>query len=197
MQPVGPLPPRTYWIRRGLVIGLPLLLILIIAVSCSGGGGKKKGSGNTPNPTITQTTAAAPQPCTKSEVSLKISGDKTGYTIGEQPAFSGVFTNDGSRACVLTISKAQEQWTVTSGDVTVWTTKGCETTPAQQKTKTKTLAPGLFKTVSITWTGQLYSKCAVSSSPTLSSGQYILHATLDGFTPSKVFPFQMTAPAGG
>jgi hypothetical protein len=190
LRPVGPQPPRVYWVRRGFVLLGIVIVILVIAESCSGGGSPSAG-GHHPNPGGSQTPTAA-QPCTTTQIKLTISADKTLYAIGESPKFKGVFTNVSAAACTLTEAPANEDWTVTSGPATIWTTKGCVTS---QRTKTKTIQPGLTRTVSITWDGRQYTNCQPSSD--LKNGQYLLRATLDGFTPKSGAVFDMSNSTGG
>lgn len=192
LRPAGPLPPRVYWVRRGFILLGVLILILVIAESCGGGGGSPSATGNNPNP-INSQTPATPQPCTPTDVELTLKADQANYAIGEQPKFTGTFTNNGTAACTVTESQATENWTVTSGPTTIWTTKGC-TRP--QLAKSKTLQPAGSKSVSITWDGKQYdSSCKPTAD--LQNGQYLLKANLDGFAAKSGVVFDMSASAGG
>jgi hypothetical protein len=81
---------------------------------------------------------------------------------------------------------------VTSGQTQIWTTKGC---PAKTSSNTVTLQASGVKKRSITWAGKQYSNCQPSGD--LQNGEYVLRATLDGFTAKAGAVFQMTASTGG
>jgi hypothetical protein len=187
LRPVGPLPPRIYWVRRGVLLAAVLLLIIIIAVSCSGGGTKKPTAGNTPGPqtTPTSTNVAA---CLPTSLKLALQTDKPIYAIGSPATFTGVFTNITAVACRLTMSPANETWKVTSGTPTVWTNEACQ---RSQVARTKTIAPGGSRRVHIQWDGKVQTSGCTAGDPA-QSGTYVLRATLDGYTAQTGAVFHYT-----
>jgi len=192
LRPVGDLPPRVYWVRRGFILLGILVLILVIAESCAGGGSGTP-SANRPRVTATGSQSPGPpQPCAAGQVRLTVTSDKTNYAIGETPVFTGVFTNISSTPCTITEAPAQEQWTVTSGPATIWTTVGCV---SSHRAKTKTIRPGQTRSVSITWDGKQYDKCQPSAD--VKNGQYVMRAKLDGFMPAQGQVFDMSNSSGG
>ena len=140
--PVGPHPPQVYWVRRLIVLGLPLLLLVIIIVALSGGDSPKKsptassdGSSQT-QPTNQPTAGGA---CTPEQLSAVLSPSATTYQVGESPQFNAIITNTSQVSCELTTSPANERWTVSSGAAQWWTTKGC---PQPNTSTTRTLKAG-------------------------------------------------------
>ncbi|HVS69481.1 MAG TPA: hypothetical protein VHE56_13090 [Mycobacteriales bacterium] len=181
LYPVGPQPPRVYWVRRLVVLGVPLLLILIIAVSCVGGGGGKKspsaGSGPTTSPTQTQTSDPNAA-CVPGDLSATLAVDASDgiYQIGDTPTFTATITNVSASSCKFTSAPANEIWTVVSGADKFWTTAGC---PAGTGSTTKSLAAGGTQKLTITWQGKReLPGCTHGSSAPV--GTYVLRARLDG-----------------
>jgi hypothetical protein len=190
LYPVGPQPPRVYWVRRLVVLGVPLILILIIAISCSGGGGKPTqdaGVGTGVNPTTTPTDTASSDPnapCSPTELSAVLDTNAEGsiYPIGATPVFTATVTNVSLRTCKFTSTAANEKWTVWTGPTKFWTTAGC---PQADTSSTKKLAPQTSTQLSITWDGRrLDPNC--KSGDTAEAGTYVLHARLDGVKAQQV-----------
>jgi hypothetical protein len=189
LYPVGPLPPKVYWVRRLVVLGVPLILILIIAFSCSGGGGGRPsaGTGAGMNPTTTPTDTASTDPnaaCVPGDLSavLDTSADGSIYPVGASPVFTATITNVSLTSCKFTSAAANEKWTVWTGPTKFWTTAGC---PRSDTSSTKKLAPQASMQLSITWDGkQLDPGCKAGA--TAEAGTYVLHATLDGVKAQQV-----------
>jgi hypothetical protein len=119
VNPVGPLPPRVYWVRRLVVLGVPLILILIIAVSCSGGGGKKSPTAGTggpsTTPTVTTSTTSDPNAaCVPGDLSATLAVDAADgiYQVGATPTFTATITNVSASTCKFTSAPANEIWKV-------------------------------------------------------------------------------------
>lgn len=187
LYPVGPLPPRVYWIRRAIVLGLPLVLIIVIAVSCSGGGSKSPGTGAGPNttPTTTSTaTSTSGTACVPGDLSaqLAVSADNGIYPVGAQPVFTATITNVSANTCEFTSAAANETWTVLTGADKFWTTAGC---PTADTSSTKSLAPGASHRLSITWNGKRLDPGCKAGAPA-QPGTYRVRATLDGVKAQQV-----------
>jgi hypothetical protein len=190
LYPVGPQPPRVYWFRRLVVLGVPLILILIIAISCSGGGGKPShsaGNGGGSNPTSTPTDTAASDPneaCVPGDLSAVLDTDAEGsiYPVGAKPVFTATITNVSLSTCRFTSTTANEIWTVWTGPRKFWTTAGC---PQSDTSSTKKLAPQASVQLSITWDGTAQEPNCKSGDPA-QVGTYVLHARLDGVKAQQV-----------
>ncbi|HVW82036.1 MAG TPA: hypothetical protein VHB69_13975 [Mycobacteriales bacterium] len=192
LSPVGPQPARVYWVRRLVVLGVPLILIIIIAVSCSGGSKTPSASANGAGGSPSTGSSGSPggvTDCTPADLSATISTSEQIYAIGDQPVFTGKLTNVSQRTCRLTTAPSDEVWTVTSGAADWWTTGPSVGCRSSDVATTKMLAPGSSGTVSITWNGKrLEPGC--TSGDAASPGEYVLHAKLDGVSaPQVVFAF--------
>jgi hypothetical protein len=196
LYPVGPLPPKVYWVRRAVVLGLPLILILVIAVSCSGGGGKPSagGTGGGSGPTTTPTNSASSNPntaCAAGQLSatLAVSAPNATYQVGQSPTFTATITNVSAATCQLTTNPATELWRVFSGAAQWFTTgpkSGCTVTNTPVTTA---LAAGGTHKVSMQWDGRRLGPGCTHGEQAL-PGTYVLHATLDGVKAQKaVFHF--------
>jgi hypothetical protein len=191
LYPVGPQPPRVYWVRRLVVLGVPLILILVIAISCSGGGGGKKpsvGSGTGANPTVTPTTSTSSDPnapCLPSDLTATVAASADGgiYAVGQSPTFTATIRNVSLKTCKFTSTPANEIWKVTSGAAQWWSTAApcSQTGPA----KTKRLAPQESQQISFTWDGTRQDPGCDSGDPA-QVGTYHLHAKLDGVKAQQV-----------
>jgi hypothetical protein len=191
LRPVGPQEPWVYWVRRVIVLAIPLILIILLAATCSGGGGGGN-HGNTTGhhpstPRATPTTPAAVAACEPSALKLKLSTDTRIYTLRQAPTLIGTFSNPGP-TCRLARSASQEIWTVKSGTPTVWSTQGCPTTehiPNGMK-----ILQGATKVVQIVWNARLRtSSCTEGGYAQV--GTYTLRATLDGVTAQNVAVFHI------
>jgi hypothetical protein len=187
LRPVGPLPPGVYWRRRALLLLALIVIIIVIAVSCSGGGGGKPTANPNPRPTASTTPTAGP--CAPTALKLTLSTDATTYAVGATPTFIGAFTNTSATTCKLTLSPANETWTVTSGP-TVWTNAHCQ---RSQLAHTKTIRPGGSRTVSFQWDGKtLVTTTGCTPGNQAQPGVYTLLATLDGLQASGGAVFHIT-----
>lgn len=184
LSPVGPLPPRVYWIRRLIVLGLPLLVIVIIVIAVSGGGSKSPSAGSgAPDGSASSTASSGSTgKCAPGDLTAQLSTSETTYQVGASPVFTGTIKNISAQACRLTTSPANESWKVESYPATWWTTSGC---PHADTATTKTLQPNATRQVTITWDGhRLEPGC--KRGETAQPGTYHLSAVLDGVTARQV-----------
>jgi hypothetical protein len=180
MRPVGPLPPRVYWIRRSVVLGVILIIILLLATQCGGGGGggggRNNGSGNTPNPTTSTSPPTSVTNCDPAVLKVTVSTDTTTYTTGQAPTLTATLANPGTTTCRLARVVSNEVWTIKSGSPTVWTTQGCSADPVPPQLK---IAAGATKQIHTTWNGHLRGADCTDAA-VAQPGTYRLYATIDG-----------------
>jgi hypothetical protein len=200
LRPIGPHEPRVYWIRRGIVLAVPLIIILLLATTCGGGGGgggkKKSGGGATPviTPSNTPTKTVVPA-CTTTQLKLTLTTDTEQYTPGQAPQLIGTFKNADGPTCKLARSADDEDWTIQSGTPTVWTTHGCSSSDTSIPKSIKITAGG-SKIVKTTWDGKLRtSDC--TESDVAQPGTYTLHATLDGVAAASPHVFHIISSTTG
>ena len=179
MHPVGPLPPRVYWIRRAVLLAIVAVLVVAIAVSCSGGsGGGHPSVTPSSSPTATPTGRAAPAACAHSALSVTASTDADRYAAGTLPRLKVTIRNTGP-ACVLTESPSTRAWTIVSGADQIWTTAGCASSHAATQT---TLKSGGTVSHTIAWNRHRSGKACAVSATEAAPGTYQLTVTVDGVT---------------
>jgi hypothetical protein len=193
LRPVGPRQPWLYWVRRLVLLAILVVVIVALAKACSGGGSSKQPDAKTPT-TTPQSSSPPPttqvSACDPSVLELELSTDATSYASGSPVKLIGTFTNPGATDCTLQKYAATEFWTVKSGPVKIWTTKGCA--PADAVAKEVTIKAGGTKKVSVTWPGYRTGSTPCSTGPVAEAGEYTAGATLDGVKAPKAAIFHIT-----
>lgn len=92
IRPVGPLPPRVYWVRRLLLIGVVVVVVALVAALVS----KVAGAGDEPGPRPTSS-AGADAPKGSDGKDAKGSADKDGAQGNKSSANDGA-TKDGAES---------------------------------------------------------------------------------------------------
>jgi hypothetical protein len=179
LHPVGPLPPRVYWIRRVVLVGILLALVIGIAVSCSGGsGGGRPAAGASTSPRPTGSAQPAPAACEHAALAVTASTDADRYAAGSLPRLKVTIRNTGV-ACVLTESPSTRSWTIVSGADQVWTTADC----ARSHTATQTtLKAGGSVSHTIIWNRHRSGKACAVSATQAAPGTYQLTVSVNGVT---------------
>jgi hypothetical protein len=188
MHPVGPLPPRVYWLRRLIPLGALALLILVVALACSGGSDPSRPTASTPttspsaSPTRSSGSVAA---CTSDQLAVVASTDADSYAAGTLPQLKVAIRNTSFQPCRLTESPSTRTWTIVSGTDQVWSTEGCASSHTATVT---TLKPGKSVRHSTAWNRHRSDKQCNVSDATADPGTYQLTVTVDGVTsPPAVF----------
>lgn len=181
MHPVGPLPPRVYWTRRIVLLGVLAVLLIAIAVSCSGGSDGGRGDAATPRPSSTpsNTPTVAALLCTRAQLSVSASTDAPTYAAGVLPRLRLTVRNIGRAPCTFVDSASTRSWTVVSGPDRVWTTDGC--TRPRNATQT-TLAAGASVRHAFVWNRHRSGKGCTASTVEAAAGTYQLVVSANGVT---------------
>ena len=191
LHPVGPLPERVYWTRRGVALAVLAVLIIAIAVSCSGGSSSGHPATSTtptasPTPSTGPTVTAAA--CRRGQLTVTASTDATTYTAGVLPHLQVSIRNTGSLPCELTESPRTRSWTIVSGTDQVWTTVGCQ---AASTAHTTTLKAGGAVRHTIVWNRHRSGKGCTVSTTEATAGTYQLTVSVNGIT-STTAVFHLT-----
>ncbi|BDZ55450.1 hypothetical protein [Agromyces marinus] len=148
-RPAGRLPASVYRRRRLMVLlGLVAVIVAIVLVIVRPGASQGDEPGPTPPPasgapsatdasaTDAPATDAAPEPeapapvdgdpCTADQMTVEAITDAAVYAAGEQPELSITITNTGTNTCVMNVGTAAQEFTVTSGNETYWSSKDCQ-----------------------------------------------------------------------
>ena len=193
LQPVGSLPPATYWRRRVAVAALVIALAVLTWYVVFGGPGKSDGnaaptsrsssssSAHSSSPTtVTKTTAKPPPPgarCSASALTVAAATGKPAYKVGEETALYLVVTNTGKSACIQDLADARVELTVFTGDVRVWGSHDCQMQPGSAPQR---LAPNKPVRVEVIWTGKTSQPGCGGTRLQVQPGTYRLYAALNG-----------------
>lgn len=158
--PVGPQPPSVYWRRRLLVLlGLIAVIVVVILIVVRPGSSPDAKPSNTPKPssssspdpsaTPTFTSAAGGAACNPAQISLTAVTDANSYDSDVNPQISMTITNAGSAPCTFDVGTAAQEYIVTSGTDRIWSSKDCQTSPANTP---QVLQPGVpLSTTPFAW----------------------------------------------
>ncbi len=171
LHPVGPLPPRTYWVRRAVVVAGLVVAVLLLArwaASLGGPGGRASGrpGGPTPvtdtTPTSTRSMVAAPsasasppasppprapQACPDRSLSVTAGTDAVSYLPGVRPVLTMTVRNVGPVACTRDLGPGARGLRVLSGADRIWSSDDCE----RPGTAVTLLGRGVARSVSLSW----------------------------------------------
>jgi hypothetical protein len=192
LQPVGSLPPATYWRRRvavaALVIGLAALTWYVVFGGPGSSDGKaaptshsSSSSHSSPPSTTVARTAAKPPPrgarCAASALTVAAATGKPAYRVGQEAALYLVATNTSEFSCVQDLSDQHVELTVFTGDVRVWGSHDCQVQPG---TAPQRLAPNKPVRVEVIWTGKTSQPGCGGTRLQVQPGTYRLYAALNG-----------------
>jgi hypothetical protein len=138
-NPVGPESPQTYWRRRLMVLVGLLAVIIVIALIVT-----RPDGGSSANDSTDQTTSANQEPaeeddaaepvagaaCSPTVIAVEAETDAEEYAEGQEPLLSLTITNTGSTACTFGVGTDVQEYSISSGDDLIWSSKDCQVDPA-------------------------------------------------------------------
>lgn len=197
LHPVGPLPNRTYWLRRAVAVAILVVVALAVARWLPGPGGgsaAKPAAGERPGrptpvtdatPTSTRTAAVSPVPtpsptppgpqaCPDRALAVTATTDAVSYLPGVRPVLTMTVRNVGPVACTRDLGPRARGLRVLSGADRIWSSDDCER-PAAAVT---TLGRGASWSYALPWP-RLRSRpgCPTPGAPAL-PGTYRFYADL-------------------
>jgi hypothetical protein len=185
LHPVGPRPPRVYWVRRIVVVAVLIAVVaavvMLVRLAMSGtADGATTGAGTRPSTTATARASGTPQPCPATAVSLAVTADATTYGAGVNPTFTVTVTNAGTEPCTLDAGEAARQVVVTSGADRIWSSGDCPNAAAS--TKLVLLNAGQPYQARVPWARVRSAAGCPTGLPAPRPGTYQATATLAGKT---------------
>lgn len=201
VRPAGPLPARVYWVRRVVVLGIPLLLVVLVVWLVAGRGSATPpadaSSQDTPSsePKTAETPAAdgdegtedasgVPPTCTPEVLALAIAATAESFPEGTSPTFAVSITNTGTQPCVVDAGDTQREIVITSGVDRVWSSKDCPV--AGNETRKLLLAGGAADESTLAWNRVRSAQGCPADQPTPGAGTYSAAFTLAGATATPV-----------
>jgi len=193
------LPARVYWVRRLVVLGIPLLLIVLVVWLVAG-----RGSGDDPTPAAQTTSSTPPAPadaepsttpttshggvvdCAPTGLALAMTADATSFAPGVPATFTVSITNTGSEPCLVDAGEAQREIVITSGDDRVWSNRDCIV--AGTESRTLLLPGGGVDATPFAWNQVRSAPGCPAGLPTPGAGTYSAQLNLAGASaPPAVF----------
>lgn len=189
----APRPPaRVFWIRRFVVLGLPLILVVALVVWWTGRSPDASATTDpTPTaeqaePTPTPTTEAGVADCAPSQLALAVVPDGESFPAGVSPTFEISLTNSGPEPCLVDAGDAAREVAVTSGDDRVWSSRDC--VPEDADARTLLLAGGQSDVTQLAWPRERSAPGCPGDLPAPGDGTYSVTVSVGGATsPAAVF----------
>jgi hypothetical protein len=209
-RPRGPLPPRVYWTRRAVVLGVAFLLVFGLARMLGGGSDAKSDRGDTAEqaagqqtptrtPTTTRTAKATPRATKTALAQPDGPCDPTDLTVQARLAKEA---NDGEvriplaltgtdAACTWTVSSRTMVVKIISGDDRIWSSQQCPGAVPQQAVVVRSVAA---TKVVLVWNGRRSDPdCTSNAADFALPGSYHVIAAALGGEPTDV-QFLLTGP---
>jgi hypothetical protein len=201
-NPVGPQPPSVYWRRRLLLlVGVIAVIVVIVLIVVRPGAASGDGANKDPKGATTSDVKGTPSgsasgaakaggTCAPSSVKIVAITDATSYAAGQQPQLSMSITNTGTSACSFDVGTDAQQYVITSGSDTIWSSKDCQTDPAASA---QTLEPGkTLTTQPLAWdrTRSSTTTCSGNRTAAVAGGaSYHLQVKLGSLTSAETKQF--------
>lgn len=195
LQPVGSLPPTTYWRRRLAVAVIAVALVVLTGFVLFGGGkdsdkpvasthSLSKSAASSPRrtsasskPPSAASTAASGTKCKLTQLSIAAATGKPSYKVSAQPALYLVVINPAKNPCVQDLGDPQVELTVYTGDVRVWGSHDCQVHPGASMQR---LMPKKPVRLEVVWSGQTSQPGCGGTRLQVQAGTYRLYAALAG-----------------
>jgi len=188
----APRPPaHVFWIRRFVVLGLPLLLIVALVVWWSGRGADAAPQDEPtvaaePTPTPSPPTEAGVPECAPTQLALAVAPGAETFPAGVEPTFEVAVTNSGPEPCLVDAGDGQREVVITSGEDRIWSSRDC--VPADADERTLLLAGGQSDATQLAWPRVRSAPGCAGDLPEPGAGTYSVTVTVGGATsPAAVF----------
>lgn len=197
LHPVGPNPPRVYWVRRllllvafGLAVAAVAAIVWLVALR-PGSAGARPGSQPKPGPpssAVAGRTIGAPVDCRAADLRLTLAATAAQYPAGAKPVLTASVTNAGTAPCTVDAGDVSREVVISSAKDRIWSTKDCAGAAASRQLL---LDVGARNTVDISWSRNRSAEGCPSGLPAARAGTYQATATLLGVTATPaVFSLQ-------
>ncbi|MDQ0424833.1 hypothetical protein [Cellulomonas iranensis] len=187
-------PARVFWIRRLVVLGLPLVAIVLLVTWLLDRGGDDPtpaaavdppAATPTPSPT-TEDAAGGVATCDPASLALTVAPGGEAFAADVDPTFEVTVTNSGAAPCLVDAGDAHQEVVITSGEDRVWSSLDCAGDDAA--TRTLLLPAGESDVSALTWTRVRSAEGCPGGLPSPQPGTYSVTVALQGATsPAAVF----------
>lgn len=194
LRPVGPNPPRVYWVRR-LVVMVALGAVIVGGVALVRAVASGVGPASSAAPAGAEATTGAdakvaegapavPVDCTAADLQLSLVADAAQYPSGANPVLQASVTNIGTAPCTVDAGDVAREVVVSSGADRIWSTKDCAS--ADTASRQLLLAAGARDPIDIAWGRVRSAEGCPADLPTPRAGTYQAVATLLGASTQPV-----------
>ena len=218
LRPKGPLPARVYWVRRAVVLGVPMVALLVVLASVIGGGADGKdgtggdaaslASGTPTGESAAQTTPEAPTtpvpPSTTKDAKPALAepeGECSPSDVVITPDVPDPISASGlridlavrsveSEACWFTVSPRTVSVGITSGSDDIWFSRHCTDALPEQRVVARPTKAGR---ASLTWNLRRSDEECSSRTDWVRLGYYHVTAAALGGEPESV-QFRLSRP---
>jgi hypothetical protein len=192
LHPVGPNPPRVYWLRRFVVlVALAAVLAVVVAVIVwalalrgSGADAATDGAAVPGADGSSSGSVANPVDCAPADLELTLATDATQYPAGANPVLQGFVTNTSAAPCTVDAGDAAREVVITSGSDRIWSTKDCAS--ADTASRQLLLAAGARDAFEIPWSRVRSAEGCPLDLPAPRAGTYQAVASLLGTSAKPV-----------
>ena len=184
------LPARVYWVRRFVVLGIPLIVIAVVVWLVVGRGGDdpaaQGGTSVGPGRRRRPTPEDSDMTCDPASVAIAMTADAASFAPGVSATFTVSITNTGEEACLVDAGEAQREIVITSGADRIWSNRDC-IVPGTE-TRTLLLPAGGNDTTPFAWNRVRSAEGCPPDLPVPGAGTYSAQLTLAGVSaPAAVF----------
>jgi len=189
-RPGGRLPARVYWVRRFVVLGIPLLVVVLVVwlVAGRGSGGDTPAAATTPTPTVEPSPSKTPGTleCSADHLALSAVAAAESFAAGVSPGFTLTITNTGTEPCLVDAGEAHREIVVTSGEDRVWSNQDC--VAAGSESRLLLLPPGadVADAQQVAWNRIRSAPGCPADLPAPGAGTYSLAFNLAGASAAPV-----------
>ncbi|WP_028046106.1 hypothetical protein [Cellulomonas sp. URHE0023] len=193
-QPPPRLPARVYWVRRLVVLGIPLLVIVLLVawIATRGDGGSTPAAQTTTTtapPASTDAPASAPavvpstEPggvadCDATTLAISMTATAESFGPGVPPTFNVSITNIGGVPCLVDAGEASREIVITSGADRIWSNRDC--IAAGSETRDLLLPEGGSDATQLAWNRVRSAPGCPPDLPAPGAGTYSAQFTLAG-----------------
>lgn len=187
------LPARVYWVRRFVVLGIPLIVIAVVVWLFVGRGSDEDPTGQAstttevePEPSQTSTDTDGVTDCAPAVLALAMTADAASFPPGVGATFTVTITNTGEEPCLVDAGEAQREIVITSGSDRVWSNRDCIAPGTENRTLL--LAGGQTDATPFAWNRIRSAEGCPADLPVPGAGTYSAQLNLAGVSaPASVF----------
>lgn len=180
LRPVGPQPPRVYWVRRLVVLGL-VLLVLALAVWAFASRGSDSGAAADAQGDETaadqDAPAGGPLACEPADLTVTLSSDARTYGADSRPVMTLSVTNASEAPCTVDVGSGNRVVTITSGSDRIWSSTDCA---GDEGEALRLLDAGAVETVGVDWKRERSDPDCTAGLPEPRPGTYTAVASVLG-----------------